>query len=333
MMLQINSKISSRDIVLTVLMDRFGEPVPGKELAGRTGISRAGVWKQIASLKKDGVRIRSAGKSGYRLETVPDRLFPVLVQRGLETDIVGKRIDYFRVTGSTNSEAKKLALKGAPDGTVVVAEHQVRGRGRLDRTWISQPEQNILMSVLFYPNIRPELAFRLTMMSSIAAVRAIKKVCGVALKIKWPNDLYADGRKVCGILTEFSADHDLIHYMVVGIGLNVNFDTVKCRELRGVATSLMAVCGHKVSRLQLLKTLLAELDLLYKAFTETLGEGLDREWNACSLVVNRKVRIISGNEKKTGMARGISPDGHLVILNESGEQEEIVCGDLSLRLD
>lgn len=328
-----DTKISSRDGILRILADSLGEPVPGRELARLTGISRAGVWKQVASLRKAGVGIRAERKKGYLLESVPDRLFPVLLQKDLATNIVGKRIEYRGVTGSTNSDARNLAVRGVPDGTVVVAEHQTKGRGRLDRTWIARPNENILMSVIFYPKIGTSLAFRLTMMASVAIVRAVKKACGVALKIKWPNDLYAGDRKVCGILTEFSADHDMIHYIVVGIGLNVNFNTARHSEIRAASTSLMEICGHELSRVLLLKVILAELDGLYQSFSETRGEGLDAVWNAHSLVMDRRVRILSGAEEKIGIARGITPDGHLVISNENGEREEIVCGDLSLRMD
>ena len=325
--------IRNKDSILKVLMNNFGESVPGKVLADLSGISRSGVWKRIASLRKEGFNIKAGIKSGYMLNSIPDRLLPKLIHQNLKTERVGKRIEYYENIDSTNAAAKDLALKGAPEGTVVVAEHQTKGKGRLKRSWLSLPGENILFSVIFYPQISTDRVFRLTMLASIAAVKAVRRICKVDAKIKWPNDLYINGKKVCGVLTEFSADFDSVHYTVVGIGLNVNFNTSKNREIKNIATSLMEECGEKISRLSVFTALLEELDLLYKSFVETGGEGLEKEWSKYSMVVNRKVKIISGKEEKCGIAKGINASGHLILLNEKGENEEIVCGDLSLKFN
>jgi len=171
------------------------------------------------------------------------------------------------------------------------------------------------------------------MLASIAAVKALRRTCKVDAKIKWPNDIYINEKKVCGILTEFSADFDSVHYVVVGIGLNVNFNTSKNREIENIATSLMEECGKKISRLFVFTALLEELDLLYKSFIMTGGEELEKEWNKYSMVVGRKIKIISGKDEKSGVAKGINKSGHLILLNENGQEEEIVCGDLSLRFN
>jgi len=323
----------NKDSILKVLMDNFGKSVPGKVLAELSSISRSGVWKHIASLRKEGFNIKAGIKSGYMLNSVPDRLLPKIIQQSLKTKRVGKRIEYYESIDSTNAVAKDLALKGTPDGTVVVAEHQTKGKGRLKRSWLSLPGENILFSVIFYPQISTDLVFRLTMLASIAAVKAVKRICKVDAKIKWPNDLYINGKKVCGVLTEFSADFDSVHYIVVGIGLNVNFKTSKNSEIENIATSLMEECGEKISRLSVFTALLEELDLLYKSFVKTGGEELEKEWNKYSMVVGRKIKIISGKDEKLGVAKGINKYGHLILLNENGQDEEIVCGDLSLRFN
>jgi len=328
-----NENIGNKDSILNILMDNFGESVPGKVLAELSGISRSGVWKHIASLRKEGFNIKAGIKSGYMLNCVPDRLLPKLVQKSLKTERVGKRIEYYESIDSTNAVAKDLAFKGVPEGTVVVAEHQTKGKGRLKRLWLAPAGENILFSVIFYPKIGTDLVFRLTMLASIAAVKAVRRICKVDAKIKWPNDLYINGKKVCGVLTEFSADFDSVHYVVVGIGLNVNFKTSKNKEIENIATSLMEECGEKISRLSVFTALLEELDLLYKSFVESDGEELEKEWNTYSMVVGRKVRIISGKDEKRGVAKGINKYGHLILLNENGQNEEIVCGDLSLRFN
>jgi BirA family biotin operon repressor/biotin-[acetyl-CoA-carboxylase] ligase len=325
--------IRNKDSILKVLMDNFGKSVPGKVLAELSSISRSGVWKHIVSLRKEGFNIKAGIKSGYMLNSVPDRLLPKIIQQSLKTKRVGKRIEYYESIDSTNAVAKELALKGTPDGTVVVAEHQTKGKGRLKRSWLSLPGENILFSVIFYPQISTDLVFRLTMLASIAAVKAVKRICKVDAKIKWPNDLYINGKKVCGVLTEFSADFDSVHYIVVGIGLNVNFKTSKNREIENIATSLMEECGEKISRLSVFTALLEELDLLYESFIKTGGEELEKEWNKYSMVVGRKIKIISGKDEKLGIAKGINKYGHLILLNENGQDEEIVCGDLSLRFN
>ena len=325
--------IRNKDSILKVLMNNFGESVPGKVLADLSGISRSGVWKHIASLRKEGFNIKAGIKSGYMLNSIPDRLLPKLIHQNLKTERVGKRIEYYESIDSTNAAAKDLALKGAPEGTVVVAEHQTKGKGRLKRSWLSLPGENILFSVIFYPQISTDRVFRLTMLASIAAVKAVRRICKVDAKIKWPNDLYINEKKVCGVLTEFSADFDSVHYTVVGIGLNVNFEISKNSEIENIATSLMEECGEKISRLSVFTALLEELDLLYKSFVKTGGEGLEKEWNKYSMVVGRKIKIISGKDEKIGIAKGINKYGHLILLNDNGQEEEIVCGDLSLRFN
>jgi len=321
----------NKDSILRVLMNNFGESVPGKVLSELSGISRSGVWKHIASLRKEGFNIRAGIKSGYMLDRVPDRLSANLIQQSLITERVAKRIKYYESTDSTNDAAKDLALKGVPDGTVVVAEHQTKGKGRLKRSWLAPSGDNILFSVVFYPEIRIDLVFRLTMLASIAVVKAIRRICKVDAKIKWPNDVYINNKKVCGVLTEFSADFDSVQYAVVGIGLNVNFETSKNAEIKNIATSLMEECGEKVSRLSVLKLLLEELDSLYNSFLKSGGVGLEKEWNKYSMVVNREVKIISGKDEKRGVAKGINKYGHLILENKNGQNEEIMCGDLSLR--
>ena len=327
------SDVRNKDSILKVLMDNFGESVPGKVLAELSGISRSGVWKHIASLRKEGFNIKAGIKSGYMLNSIPDRLLPKLIHQNLKTERVGKRIEYYESIDSTNAAAKGLALKGAPEGTVVVAEHQTKGKGRLKRSWLSLPGENILFSVIFYPQISTDRVFRLTMLASIAAVKAVRRICKVDAKIKWPNDLYVNEKKVCGVLTEFSADFDSVHYTVVGIGLNVNFEISKNSEIENIATSLMEECGEKISRLSVFTALLEELDLLYKSFVKTGGEGLEKEWSKDSMVVGRKIKIISGKDTKFGIAKGINKSGHLILLNDNGQEEEIVCGDLSLRFN
>ena len=261
------------------------------------------------------------------------KLFPELIQTGLKTSIVGRKVYHYTTIDSTNRAAKQYALSGAADGTVVFAEEQTSGKGRLNRQWVSPAGSNILCSIIFYPPLNISSIFRLTMLASVAVVQAIKNVCGIEARIKWPNDVYIGGKKVCGILTEFSADYDKIVYAVVGIGVNVNFETGQKPEIKDIATSLYEESGQKVSRCRVFKALLEEVDTRYTGLGRP-GQGyLKREWEQHSMVMDRKVNIFSGNETFCGIAKGISEDGHLILADEKGEEQEILCGDLSLRMD
>lgn len=263
---------------------------------------------------------------------IPDKLLPILIKKGLNTAIVAKEVYYFKTVDSTNRIAKQYALSGVSEGTVVIAEEQTSGRGRMNRAWVSPACSNILCSLIFYPPVNTSSIFRLTMLASIAVVKAIDKACGIKAQIKWPNDVYINGKKVCGILTEFSADSDTVDYAVVGIGLNVNFDIAPYRQLSGIATSLKEEKGRNVSRLKVLKQLLKEIDIRYQGIANGAEYDLSQEWERHSMVLNRHVKIISGEETNYGFAKGITRDGHLIIIDSQGKQKEILCGDLSLRL-
>ncbi len=269
---------------------------------------------------------------GNSLKEIPDKLLPVLVQSGLNTSIVAGELYYFPVTDSTNRMAKEYALSGVSDGTVVIAEKQVSGKGRMNRSWVSPAYSSILCSIIFYPCISTSSVFKLTMLASIAVVVAIHKACGIQSRIKWPNDVYIKNKKVCGILSEFSSDQDTVQYAVIGIGINVNFDVALLPEIRETATSLNQETGQRVSRLKVMKTLLKEIDLRYHDLLHTNKRDLKKEWEHCSMVLNRHVKIISGHKVTSGLAKRINEEGHLIIIDSLGKEKEILCGDVSLSL-
>ncbi len=322
---------SPQSIILTTLLHNAGIFVPGERLVKAAGISRAGVWKHIAALRKQGFGINAGIRKGYCLKEVPDRLYPELVQNGLATDRVGRGIYYYQSIDSTNRVAKDLAVQGVADGALVVAEEQTRGKGRMDRTWISPGGENILCSLILYPALQTAAIFRLTMLASVAVVHAIQNVCGIEARIKWPNDVYIGNKKVCGVLTEFLADHDVVRYVVIGIGLNVNLSPAGIPEIKDIATSLGDAAGRTVSRTELLQELLRQVDVRYGRLSAGSGDELRREWEEHSLILDKEVTIVSGEESRSGIARGITADGHLVLEEPGGKRCEIVCGDLSLR--
>jgi BirA family biotin operon repressor/biotin-[acetyl-CoA-carboxylase] ligase len=255
-----------------------------------------------------------------------DVLTPELICRDLATKRVGRVAHCFEEVDSTNLLARQYAERGAPDGTVITAEHQRAGRGRLGRSWTAPPRSSLLCSVVFYPALAPECLFRLTMLASIAVADVVCGMAGIQAGIKWPNDIYACGKKVCGILTEVDCAADRVRYAVVGIGLNVNWLPAGT-ELHDRATSLKECSGVEFSRLSLLRGLLQRLDALYGAMAEA---DLQQLWQDRCVHIGKEIQLLSGAEVLRGTTAGITHDGHLVLATPEGTRE-ILCGDVSLR--
>ena len=218
--------------------------------------------------------------------------------------------------GSTNVYAKELAKQGEPEGSLVITEKQTRGKGRLGRQWQSPSGVNLLFSVLFRPPLSLDRVFFLTMLTSVSLVDAIREVAGVRALIKWPNDIYCNGKKVAGILTEFSADSADIEYVVVGAGLNVNWDIQGRPDLEGIATSLMKEVGHPVSRITLLSHILEKMESNYQGLLRGEDDPIRDRWNRHSMVIGREVMIDPEGEKKKAKVTGIDGNGALLIEEE-----------------
>jgi BirA family transcriptional regulator, biotin operon repressor / biotin---[acetyl-CoA-carboxylase] ligase len=265
-------------------------------------------------------------------QTFPEKINPAEIRNGLKNVSIGQEIVFFRKTESTNKEAKKLADNGAGEGMLIVAEEQSKGRGRLNRSWISSPYENILMSLVLRPALPPSKIFPLTMITSIAIVKAIEKTTGLKTKIKWPNDIYYNNKKLAGILTELNANRNKINYAIVGIGLNVNFDPDKYPEIKEIATSLCEETGKTISRNKLLQTILIEIEEEYNLLKKGKINGIRKEWNKYSLVTGKPVIVFSEGYSEEGIAESIAEDGSLILMKSDGEKKNILCGDVSLRL-
>jgi BirA family biotin operon repressor/biotin-[acetyl-CoA-carboxylase] ligase len=219
--------------------------VPGPKIAAEIGVSRSTVWQYIEKLRALGVEIKGHHSSGYQLQKLPDILAPSLIKPELDDIQIGRRILHYFKTDSTNSVAMALAARGEEHGTVVVAEEQTAGRGRFGRVWYSEKSSGIYVSVILRPALAPSAAPMLTLMAGLAVHRAIETSTGLAADIRWPNDVLVSGRKVCGILTEMSAELDRLHAVVLGIGINVNHREIP-DELKPIATSLRIETGKTV---------------------------------------------------------------------------------------
>ena len=305
----------------------------GERIAQELNISRSAVWKRIEKLREKGFKIDAQPRSGYRLTASPDALIPEEIESGLEqASIFAGNIIYYKTIESTNLIAKKMAMDGAVEGTIVIADEQTMGRGRLNREWISPPNKNILFSIIFRPQILLAQLFSLTMLTSLSVVKAIAKTTGLKALIKWPNDIYIDRLKSGGILTEFNGEQDRINFVVVGTGLNVNFDPSLSDKIQNGATSLSKELGKKISRVKLLRAILKEIEKYYHLIQIGKRYQIHKEWNSYSLVTGKPVRITSFNSTEDGVAESVDADGCLIFRDLNGKRKKIVCGDVSLRV-
>jgi len=244
----------------------------------------------------------------------------------LTTDFIGRNLLYYPTVTSTMDVARKVASEGACEGTVVVAEEQTAGRGRLGRSWIN-PRGVMAVSIIFHPEFRYLL--RLNMVASMAVCRSVELIPGIKTTIKWPNDVLVGGRKLCGILTENSISGQSVDWSVMGIGINVNFDPAEYSEIANTATSLYTELGGEVSRLDVLTGLLREIESLYLALKS--GKPIHEEWQERLETLGKVIKVRSGNLTEEGYAESVDSDGSLLLRRSDGSLARIVAGDVTLR--
>lgn len=304
----------------------------GEEISRQLAVSRTAIWKHIQALREDGYEIESHPRLGYRLLQVPDLLLPAEVRSHLTTRLFGQsRIEYYSELESTNNEAKRLAAAGCPEGTLILAEAQGAGRGRLSRGWFSPFAKGIWLSVVLRPPFSPQEAPKCTMMAAIAVNRAIRRVAKVDSGIKWPNDILCGGKKLVGILTEMSAEMDAINYVVIGMGMNVNIaETDFPAELINIATSLSLLAGRPISRLELLLAVLEELEQVYHTVVNEGFKNILQDWRSQSVTLGQTVDVIGINHRFSGVAVDIDEEGALLVRTDSGI-ERVIAGDISIR--
>ncbi|HHY83689.1 MAG TPA: biotin--[acetyl-CoA-carboxylase] ligase [Clostridiales bacterium] len=314
-----------------ILLKNQDSYVSGEEISRRLGISRTAVWKYINNLREEGFGIKSVPNKGYRLEKIPDRLDPVLLRHCLLTRKLGQAIEIHEAIDSTNTRAKELAQTGAPHGTLVAAEEQIKGRGRLGRSWESPPGTGIWMSLILRPSFPPRFAPRITVIAALAAVKAISSITGLDAAIKWPNDIIINYRKVCGILTEMQADPDLIEYAVLGMGINVNTESFPA-ELVNSATSLYLESGARTDRCRLLAGILGFFEGIYEKYEDT-GDFTDilKEYKERCITLGQRVRVVSASGEFEGIAEGLTQDCELIVVSDNGMKHTVLSGDVSVR--
>lgn len=316
--------------ILALLKNQSGY-VSGQDICNRLGVSRTAVWKNINALKSEGYQIDSVNNRGYKLLEEPDRIDEAGLRPYLNTKWLGKHIFYEPEMDSTNIQAKRLGENDAKQGTVVITEHQTAGRGRRGKNWVSPVGVNCYFSILLRPDVLVDRASMITLVSALALAKAIKKMTNLDTMIKWPNDVIAGGKKLCGILTESSTDLEYINYVVVGIGININ-QTDFPEEIRNVASSIRLETGVRVNRAELLAVFLNEFERYYEIFLETEDMSkLAEEYNL--LLVNRgkEVKIVEQDKERVLTAVGIDDKGGLLVKDGKGNMETIISGEVSVR--
>lgn len=320
-----------RSRILEILRQNTGQFVSGEDLGRRLQISRTAVSKQVQKLRLEGYGIESTVSQGHRLLQLPDLLLPEEIRPRLKTQVLGIKIFYYPEIGSTNNEAKKMANEGCPEGTLIITETQLIGRGRLARGWFSPRGKGIWFSVVLRPPFPPQEAPKCTLMCAVAINRAIRQLTGLACGIKWPNDILIGGRKLVGILTEMSAEMDAINYVVIGMGINVNIEPLELpAELKETATSLQIELGRPVSRIDLLLSILEQLEQLYTLVkTEGFSPVLSA-WRMETVTLGKAVSVVGPDRTFCGEAVDIDSDGALLVQTPTGI-ERVLAGDVSIR--
>ncbi len=316
--------------ILRILLEEMGY-VSGQTLCDRLGVSRTAVWKCIHKLQEEGYTIEAVSNKGYRLLGFPDRVDESACQSCLSTRWLGKEMVYWPSVDSTNRQLKLLGEGKSPHGLVGLTDEQVSGRGRRGRGWNDVKGMGIAMSILLRPDISPERAPQLTLAVALAVQKALTSFLEEPTKIKWPNDIVVQGKKLCGILTEMAGEPGYVQYVVVGIGINVHQRAFP-RELEASAISMEMAGGKNVQRRLVIAAVLEELEKAYEAFIrESDLNYLQKSYEAALVSMEKEVVVVEGNQKRRGRCLGITRTGLLRILWENGQEAQVLSGEVSVR--
>ncbi|WP_428912622.1 biotin--[acetyl-CoA-carboxylase] ligase [Niallia sp. Krafla_26] len=316
------------------LLDAFTksseEFLSGQYLAELIGCSRTAVWKHMEDLRNEGFELEAVRRKGYRIVKVPDKISENEIRLGLKTKRLGQHIHYKESVDSTQKKALQLSLEGAPDGTIVIAEEQTLGRGRMNREWYSAKYTGVWMSILLRPNLLPQKAPQLTLITAVAVAQAIEELTPLLPEIKWPNDLLINGKKVTGILTELQAESDQINSVIIGIGMNVNQESFP-PDLQSIATSLHIEGGVKVNRAKLIQAVLTRLENLYDLYVQEGFYPIKLLWEGYAVSIGKNITARTLKETFHGKALGITDDGVLMLEDNSGKIHYIYSADIEMQ--
>ena len=324
--------MSTKDQLLSYLKEKKGAWVSGELLSNKMTISRSAVWKHVRKLKEEGYLIESSPKKGYLFRKSSDLLLAEEIREGLDTKLFGRgNIIYLKETDSTNLRARDLAARGAPEGTIVISEKQLSGKGRRGRNWFSPSGKGIYASLILRPVIPPSEAPRIVLMTSVAVAEALLAQIQLKTTIKWPNDILVNRKKIAGILIEIGTEMDVVNYIVVGLGLNVNIP-YECfpDEIREEVTSVLIEKGKIIPRIDLIHGYLKWFEKYYNMFNEGRFEEIVSRWKKFSDIIGRRVMVDLSGRTYIGEVSHIDQDGVLVIKDSNGETHRMFSGDVTL---
>ncbi|WP_018933733.1 biotin--[acetyl-CoA-carboxylase] ligase [Gracilibacillus lacisalsi] len=321
---------NKRHELISILAEQEDRYISGQALSEKLDVSRTAIWKHINELKKDGYQFDSVPKKGYRLVSKPEQLNESTIKWGLETDWLGKRIDFRQELASTQDLAHALARKGAEHGTVVTTSKQLSGRGRMDRRWVSDHDGGIWMSIILRPSIPPHQASQMTLFVAVTLVETLERITGQKIQIKWPNDLFIDGRKISGILTEMQAELEAIQYLIIGFGINVNqLSTDFPEELKEKSTSLRIASGQEWNLREMIQDILQDFELAYQSYLQTGFEPIKAKWLKHAYKLKEKIHVKTNQEEYNATVNGITDDGALVVLKDNQDERVIYSAEIT----
>lgn len=321
-----------KEKLLKLLEDNRNQFVSEQYISECLTVGNVDICKYIDALKEEGCDIESVPEKGYKLLSTTDVLTYEKISSYLNTKYIGREIIYLDSVNSTNVKAKELAANNSVEGTVVIAEEQTQGRGRLGRSWSSPKKQGIWMSVILRPKMKSQDAVKITQVAAAAVWKAINHI-GISAKIKWPNDIVINSKKVCGILTEMSGELNRLNYVIVGIGVNVNTDMDSFpEEIRHMATSLMLESNNMVNRKELAALILNYFEELYDeannygSFTNSMKICREN-----SVLLGKTIKLTIKGEEQEVRALDINEEGELIIQDKEGIISKVISGEVSVR--
>jgi BirA family transcriptional regulator, biotin operon repressor / biotin---[acetyl-CoA-carboxylase] ligase len=321
-----------RKQLLEAFAEANGEFLSGQTLAKILGCSRTAVWKHIEELRKEGYQLEAVRKKGYRIVQAPDKVTENEIQFGLQTKRLGQTIYYEESVESTQKIAHRLSYEGYPEGTLVISEEQVAGRGRMTRSWYSPKYTGIWMSLILRPNLPPQKAPQFTLIAAVAISQAIEEISGIEAEIKWPNDILIRGKKVTGILTELQADADKIHSIIIGMGVNVNQSSTDfAADIQPIATSIAIEAKKKIPRAQLVRRILEKLEIYYDLYMEEGFRPIKLMWESRAVSIGKNIIARTINGTIEGKALGITDEGILQLEDAQGIIHHIYSADIEIK--
>lgn len=302
--------------------------VSGQDLSAALGISRTAVWKHIKALRQAGYSIEAVPSKGYRLKA--KSIFNgIEIASSLKTEFIGKKIFYYPEINSTNVKAFELGRAGEPEGTAVIADSQSSGKGRIGRKWESPPGVNLYTSILLRPEVVPQNAHNLTFVTAVAAAETVAEFSGMKPTVKWPNDILLGGKKTAGILMEMDSEADRVHFVIAGIGVNVNMRQAELPEaIKNIATSIAEVKGEEVDRAGFARGLFTSMEKWYKRYLISGFDPIMEAWKGFFDTIGRPVKVTSFSKIIEGVCSGVDRDGALLVNLPDGKTERVISGDV-----